>query len=125
MTALSVGHRLGSYEIIAMLGAGGMGEVYSARDTRLDRSVAIKVLPLFVSADHKLMAVPVGSDGATFVAGTPRALFDVEIPEVSAPYPTEYAVSEDGQRFLVNSVVEQATRPTLTVVLNWVAELGK
>ena len=42
---LSPGARLGSYEVLSPLGAGGMGEVYKARDTRLDRTVAIKVLP--------------------------------------------------------------------------------
>src|SRR5438309_6043460 len=42
---LSPGTRLGPYEILAPIGAGGMGEVYRAKDTRLDRSVAIKVLP--------------------------------------------------------------------------------
>ncbi len=49
--ALSPGTRLGPYEIVAPIGAGGMGEVYRARDTRLERSVAIKVLPPDVSAD--------------------------------------------------------------------------
>ena len=42
---LASGHKLGPYEITVLLGAGGMGEVYSARDTRLDRLVAIKILP--------------------------------------------------------------------------------
>jgi serine/threonine protein kinase len=42
---LTPGSRLGPYEIVAPLGAGGMGEVYRARDTRLGREVAIKVLP--------------------------------------------------------------------------------
>jgi len=48
---VSIGSRLGSYEILALIGAGGMGEVYRARDTRLSRDVAIKVLPLFLSDD--------------------------------------------------------------------------
>src|SRR5437763_5563210 len=45
------GERLGPYEVVARVGAGGMGEVWRARDTRLDRSVAIKVLPAHLSAD--------------------------------------------------------------------------
>jgi hypothetical protein len=49
--SLAAGTRLGPYEIVALIGAGGMGEVYKARDTRLDRTVAIKVLPGNLSAD--------------------------------------------------------------------------
>src|SRR5262245_43103730 len=49
--ALTPGTRLGPYEILAPLGAGGMGEVYRARDTRLERTVAIKILPAQVSPD--------------------------------------------------------------------------
>ena len=47
---LTPGSRLGSYEIVALLGAGGMGEVWRARDTTLDREVAIKVLPAAFTA---------------------------------------------------------------------------
>ena len=42
---IPAGTKLGPYEILAPIGAGGMGEVYKAKDTRLDRTVAIKVLP--------------------------------------------------------------------------------
>jgi serine/threonine protein kinase len=52
--ALTAGTRLGPYEIVAPLGAGGMGEVYRARDTRLDRTVAIKILASHLAANVEL-----------------------------------------------------------------------
>jgi len=51
---LSAGTKLGPYEIVAPIGAGGMGEVYLARDTRLDREVAVKVLPKHLTSNEEL-----------------------------------------------------------------------
>src|ERR1700693_3078738 len=53
---LAVGDRLGPYEILAPIGAGGMGEVYRARDNKLERDVAIKVLPAAMAQDPERLA---------------------------------------------------------------------
>ena len=53
---LSAGTRLGPYEILAPIGAGGMGEVYRAKDSKLDRDVAVKVLPETVAANPDMLA---------------------------------------------------------------------
>ena len=55
---LTAGSCLGPYEVLSALGAGGMGEVYKARDTRLDRTVAIKVL------STELAAIPIAAPGS-------------------------------------------------------------
>src|SRR5919201_4559950 len=54
--SLTPGTRLGAYEIVAAIGAGGMGEVYRARDRKLDRDVAIKILPESGAADPERIA---------------------------------------------------------------------
>ena len=54
--ALSVGSRLGHYDVTALIGEGGMGQVYQATDTNLDRQVAIKVLPEAFSGDPDRLA---------------------------------------------------------------------
>ena len=54
--ALQPGTRLGPYEIAAQIGVGGMGEVYRARDTKLDRDVVVKVLPESLAGDPDRIA---------------------------------------------------------------------
>ena len=95
--ALEAGHKLAHYEILEPIGAGGMGEVYKANDTRLDRSVAIKVLPSHLAADTGL-----------------RKRFEQEVRAVSSlNHPhicTLYDVGrEDGIDFIVMELLEGET----------------
>jgi serine/threonine protein kinase len=110
--SLDPGARLGPYEILAAIGAGGMGEVYRARDPRLGRDVAIKV-----------MAATVDGKGPRFTVIKTTALFTRRL--VGNPNGGLYGVSPDGQRFLLNTEVEQTVPSPMTVVLNWTASLRK
>jgi eukaryotic-like serine/threonine-protein kinase len=88
---LSGGTRLGPYEILAPLGAGGMGEVYRARDKKLDRDVAVKVLPQAVAADAEALARFEREAKAVAALSHPNilAIFDFGTHEGTA-----YAVTE-------------------------------
>src|SRR6266581_7060858 len=86
--ALTAGTRLGPYEILSALGAGGMGEVHRARDTKLEREVAIKVLPeLFVSDPERV---------ARFLREA-RTLAALNHPHIAQIYGLEGQEGRDGQ----------------------------
>src|SRR4051812_18132080 len=94
---LRSGATLGAYNIIALLGSGGMGDVYRARDTRLGREVALKVLPPAV------MAEPGRLERFNREA---RAIAALNHPHIVTIYSTEEA---DGVRFLTMELVEGRT----------------
>src|SRR5580765_911956 len=76
---ISAGTRLGPYEVLAPLGAGGMGEVYRARDTRLGREVAVKVLPEAFAQDPERLRRFEGEARAASALSDPHivTVFDV------------------------------------------------
>ncbi|MBI5169117.1 MAG: protein kinase [Candidatus Eisenbacteria bacterium] len=92
--ALAAGDRLGLYEIVAPLGAGGMGEVYRARDTRLDRVVAIKVLPEAFAEDPERLAR---------FEREARLLASLNHPNIAALHGLE---SEGGRRYIAMEFVD-------------------
>jgi non-specific serine/threonine protein kinase len=81
--ALSKGTRLGRYEILALLGSGGMGEIYRARDTRLERDVALKVLPDHLACDSDALARFQREARAVAALSHPniRAIYDIGCDE--------------------------------------------
>ncbi len=106
--ALPAGTKLGPYEIIAPLGAGGIGEVYRARDTRLGRDVVLKFYlqhsPPIRSAWPAFSAKPCGT------------------PEYSGG--PKFEISSDGQRFLLVQKVGKEPPRIIVVDQNWFAEFA-
>ena len=104
--ALTAGTRLGPYEIEGMLGGGGMGEVYKARDTRLDRTVAVKVLAPELATD------------AAF-----KARFEREARTISAVNHPHICVLHDIGEATVPAGEQRSGRPDLVTVRYLVMEL--
>ena len=95
--SLTSGTKLGPYEIQSPLGAGGMGEVYRARDTRLERTVAIKILPESLSSDRERLER---------FQEEARILSTLNHPNLMAIYDVG---SQDGMHFLVSEFFEGQT----------------
>ena len=95
--ALAPGARIGPYEITAQIGAGGMGEVYRARDTKLKRQVAIKILPASLAPD---------ADRLARFQREAEVLASLNHPNIAAVYGLE---ESDGLKALVMELVEGAT----------------
>ncbi|HWJ48161.1 MAG TPA: serine/threonine-protein kinase, partial [Candidatus Udaeobacter sp.] len=94
---LTSGTKLGPYEIQSPLGAGGMGEVYRARDTRLDRTVAIKILPSHLSED---------AEAQQRFEREARTISSLNHPNICTLYDVGH---QDGVHFLVMEYLEGET----------------
>jgi Tol biopolymer transport system component len=95
--SLAPGSRLGRYEIVAPLGAGGMGEVYKARDTRLDRAVAVKILPPRLSSSV---------DARERFEREAKVISQLSHPHICALYDVG---QQDGTEYLVMELLEGET----------------
>src|SRR5262245_51889212 len=92
-----IGQRIVHYEIVDRLGAGGMGEVYLAQDTRLARNVALKILPEIFAADEERVAR---------FEREARVLASLNHPNIAALYGLERA---EGKSFLIMELVDGET----------------
>jgi hypothetical protein len=136
--SIAPGTRIGPYEVVSPLGKGGMGKVYRARDSRLGRDVAVKLLPdvfasdpdrrarfereaqMLAALNHSHIAAIYGIEESS----ERRALVLERMPVVIGFFP--YDVAPDG-RFLVSAIRDAAIAQSspLTVVLNWQAALKR
>jgi hypothetical protein len=117
--ALAPGTRLGPYEVIAQIGAGGMGEVYRARDTKLNRDVALK------QQRPRLSTVTV-TTMSSFTLTNPTS-FELKRLSGDLVSKSEYDVLPDG-RFIYRASASDRpapapVNPPIQVVLNWFTEL--
>ena len=115
--ALIPGARLGPYEIVALLGVGGMGEVYRATDTNLKRQVAIKVLPASVAVE-----------GDSFLAEKPRLWSEGRYTTRPGRAPRSFDLHPDGDGFALAAVPEVQTagkQDKVVFIFNFFDELRR
>src|SRR5262245_28450898 len=104
---ISAGTRLGHYEICSKIGEGGMGEVYQAVDTELDRTVALKILPSDVASDQQRMQRFIQEAKSASALNHPHILTIYEIG--SSPTVREGSSTTDAIRFIAMEVIDGET----------------
>ena len=109
------GRRLGAYEIVALIGAGGMGEVYRARDVKLGRDVALKILPAGVAQDR---------DRATRFIREAQILAALNHPHIGAIYGLEEACPDDDHGLVQFLLLEFVDGETLAARIDPDAQQG-
>jgi serine/threonine protein kinase len=141
----AIGTRLGPYEILSLLGAGGMGDVYRARDTKLNRDAAIKILPdpfaqdeerlgrfkreaqVLASLNHPNIAAIYGVEESDGIRALVMEL--VEGPTLaeriaSGDIPIDEALSPDGKRVVLAVPTNLSSERPLNLITNWRDNLG-
>src|SRR5271165_2962823 len=118
---LATGTRLGPYEILSSVGAGGMGEVYRAHDSRLDRTVAIKILPTSFATDHERLKRFAQEARAAAALNHPNILSIFDIGEDQG---TPYVVSELLEGETLRARLQKAPIP-LRKAMNYALQVAR
>ena len=111
--SVTIGSQLGPYEIVSTLGAGGMGEVYRARDTRLGRDVALKILPASFNSDESRRMRFEHEARAVATLNHPNI---VSVYDVGSQDTVSYMASELVEGESLRALIEQGPMPARRIV---------
>ena len=121
MVTVATGTRLGPYEIEGLIGAGGMGEVYRARDPRLGREVAVKVMPAEVASDSARLSLFEREARAVAALNHPNIL---TVHDVGTHEGTPYVVTELLEGETLRELVSRRT-PTVQQILTYMLQAAR